>query len=433
MWKGSISFVFELLLAEALFGIFMPKRSLPLLRYILCLLCCFSAAYFIPSGSNRFLFLLFLLFLAVLTFATQIITLKTSVWNCIYIGVIGYLTQHLMQQVKNFAMLLYPYIGGTLERVDFERILVSICVAIVYTAIYFLFARKMKTRQCDMTGEKKRIVVIAGLVLFFSVALSVFTASSSDLNNYVIEKGYATVCCILSFYLLMGLQKEGELKSELEIVKRIQNEKKEHYTIAKETIDIINTKCHDFKHQIRSIRQSGGTDDEFLKELENNIGIYDSMLKTGNDPLDVILTEKSLLCEKKGVTFSCIIDGEKMSFMKDFDIYSLFGNALDNALEAVIALPDPADRRIAFKIFSKNNFVAVHLQNKYDSEISFNGDLPVTSKQDKSAHGFGMMSIRMIVEKYNGTLIVTTDKGIFNLDMLFPLHDSSKKELKRRI
>ncbi len=70
-----------------------------------------------------------------------------------------------------------------------------------------------------------------------------------------------------------------------------------------------------------------------LKELEQSIRIYDSIVKTGNEILDTLLSEKSLICEARDITIHCVIDGKKLFFMDSIDIYALFGNAIDNAIE----------------------------------------------------------------------------------------------------
>lgn len=77
-----------------------------------------------------------------------------------------------------------------------------------------------------------------------------------------------------------------------------------------------------------------------MDEIEKSVSLYDANVKTGNTVLDTILTEKSLLCYKKGIILSCVADGENIAFMEDADVYSLFGNALDNAIEAVLKLEE---------------------------------------------------------------------------------------------
>ena len=76
-----------------------------------------------------------------------------------------------------------------------------------------------------------------------------------------------------------------------------------------------NRYMYDLKYQIRRIRNSQGeVDRAALQEIENEIGIYDSVTRTGIPALDVILTEKSLICEKADISLTCMIEGEKLLF-----------------------------------------------------------------------------------------------------------------------
>ena len=110
-----------------------------------------------------------------------------------------------------------------------------------------------------------------------------------------------------------------------------------------ENVDLINRKCHDLKHQIAALRRISDRREreESIQALEQSVMIYDSVVKTGNDILDTVLTEKSLLCESRGITLTCVADGDCLDFMDGVDIYTIFGNALDNAIESVTPLDDP--------------------------------------------------------------------------------------------
>ena len=83
-----------------------------------------------------------------------------------------------------------------------------------------------------------------------------------------------------------------------------------------------------------------------IKDLENTISIYDANIETGNKLLNVLFTEKSLYCEQKGIKFTCMIDGQKLNFIEDGDLYCLFGNITDNALEAVTQINEIEKRII---------------------------------------------------------------------------------------
>ena len=181
---------------------------------------------------------------------------------------------------------------------------------------------------------------------------------------------------------------------------------------------MINLKCHDLKHQIRQLREKDSISPSTLSEIEKEIDIYDSSVKTGNEAVDVILTEKSLLCKKDQIKLTCMADCSGLSYISDSDIYSLLGNALDNAINAVMALPVQS-RNISLVIKKTNSFTSISIINPYQGRITINEDgLPETSK-DTDYHGYGMKSIKMIVEKYNGNLQIEAKDNMFTLSILF--------------
>ena len=161
--------------------------------------------------------------------------------------------------------------------------------------------------------------------------------------------------------------------------------------MSKENIELINIKCHDIKNQIAMLGSHVPEDE--IRDLEKAINIYDTALRTGNEALDVLLMEKFMLCENKNIRLDCMIWGEGLSFMKQSDIYSLFGNAIDNAIEAVDKLSDVEKRCISVKGRADKGMFVIHIENFYEGDISFDSGLPQTTKKDKRYHGFGMKSI----------------------------------------
>ena len=153
--------------------------------------------------------------------------------------------------------------------------------------------------------------------------------------------------------------------------------------------------------------------------MEDAIDIYDSIEKTGNQALDIILTEKSFYCQKNGILLSCLADGRQLSFMDDADIYSLFGNLLDNAIRAALPL-EPDLRVISLTIRAERGLLSIHSHNYYQGTVGLEHGLPLTTNEDKTIHGFGVKSMNMIVEKYGGTISFQPGDGVFNLNMLFP-------------
>ena len=156
-----------------------------------------------------------------------------------------------------------------------------------------------------------------------------------------------------------------------------------------------------------------------MKEIEDIVKNYDSNFRTKNNALNVILTEKSFLCNKKGIQLSAVADGESLAFMKDSDVYSMLGNVIDNAIEAVESLPDEK-RTIGVTVKKIKGFVVVSAYNYFSGELSFVSGLPATTKKDGTYHGYGLKSVKATVEKYGGEMNISADNGVFEVNVAFP-------------
>ena len=151
--------------------------------------------------------------------------------------------------------------------------------------------------------------------------------------------------------------------------------------------------------------------------------MYDSSFRTYNEALDVVMQNKGLICQQKGISLSCMADGKQLDFMKEGDIYSLFSNILDNAIEAVERLQQE-EKVITFSVVARQGFVFVHQDNFYNGSLQFEEGLPRTTKEDNGYHGFGTRSIGALTEKYGGDLQIDTEGGVYSLDIMLPIPEA---------
>lgn len=130
--------------------------------------------------------------------------------------------------------------------------------------------------------------------------------------------------CITLLYLQNTLFKKSSMRKELEMIQLLWHQQKSQYQISKETIDLINRKCHDLKHQVRALRTLSSEEEKEkqISEIEDSVGIYSAIVHTGNEILDVILSEKSLRCEDREIHINCVADGSLLSFMNPVDLYT---------------------------------------------------------------------------------------------------------------
>ena len=305
-------------------------------------------------------------------------------------------------------LALAPYVSFIAE---------TLVCAFVYFGVYFLLVRN-KTAQ-EKTIQTKRKVVFSLVVVFICIGISRLTADDNSRGTlaFFAETISTIVNCLFILTLHFNITENDEMHYEVSLMEEILHREKEQYKLSKETIDLINVKCHDLKHQINALR--AGSSDKTLKDIEESVMIYDSSVKTGNDVLDVILTEKSLYCVKNNIRLQCMANGKDLAFMDSMDIYSLFGNALSNAIESVSKIEE--DKRfIALNVTSAGNMLSVHMENYYEGEIVFENGLPKTSR-DTGYHGFGVKSMSYIVKKYNGYMNMSAESGVFTLDIVFPV------------
>lgn len=141
------------------------------------------------------------------------------------------------------------------------------------------------------------------------------------------------------------------------------------------------------------------------------------MSECGNETINIVLTEKNILCSTCGVKFSYLIDGSIFGFMSEMELFSLFGNALDNALEGCNKVTDHEKRVISLKANAMNGMVVLHVENSYEAPLNMVDDMPVTTKAG-TGHGFGLRSIQAIAEKYDGIATVVAENGIFKLTVV---------------
>lgn len=289
----------------------------------------------------------------------------------------------------------------------------------VYVSSFFLLRHK-KFEEENYGGNNKYKVILVLLVIVVFICLSRLSNDDPDRSQLarIAEPLYAMLFSAFIIAVELSMANNDEINKELLEMKMLLHQEREQYLMTKENIEIINEKCHDLKHQIAYLREDNS--DKYISEIEKAVMIYDSTVKTGSAVLDILLTEKKLQCESKNIKLTTVVNGKLLEFMDEMDIYSLFGNALSNAIESVGAIPQEDKRHIALKVRKTGEMCSIHIENPYTGELVFSDDLPETTK-DKNWHGYGMKSMNRIVTGYGGVMTVTAENGLFTLDILIPV------------
>ena len=211
-------------------------------------------------------------------------------------------------------------------------------------------------------------------------------------------------------------------EAEVQAFRNILSMQYAQYEQSKQSIEVINHKYHDLKHQLAVLRAEADPDirDKYVADMERGIRDYEAQFKTGNPVLDTVLTGKALVCNRHSITLTCVADGELVEGLDVMDVCTIIGNALDNAIEALQLIDDPDRRLIHVSISRIPGFVVMRFENTLDWPVDLSSGLPRTTKTDTDRHGFGLRSIRRIAEGYGGAMTVKADDGVFELTILLP-------------
>ena len=180
---------------------------------------------------------------------------------------------------------------------------------------------------------------------------------------------------------------------------------------------------------------------DYLKKMEDSIGLGTGEEITGNRVVDVLLNEKRNIAETKHIRWECDVQIPEICKVHEFDLCVLFGNILDNAVEAC----ERAQAGLAYGHVSDGNgqqFIQVQakavkgcflMEVKNSMEIrEQEKDKQEKRKQERDGiglrkqerHGIGLLNIRDVVQKYNGVMNIEVQEGIFAISLLLPLSDT---------
>ncbi|HIW02690.1 MAG TPA: ATP-binding protein [Candidatus Protoclostridium stercorigallinarum] len=364
--------------------------------------------------SNIFRYVVLFALAAVAMFAT----FECSVVETAFFGILGYTMQHMAASVSWLFSLtaLRGFVEHNVKLLGLVTI--AICV-IEYPLVYFLLIRRMYRKRIKLAVIS--VMIPSSVILAISIVMNMYL-TAYRWENPVIEV-YHIAFCAIDFFLFASMFDNSRLTEEVEDIENIVDKQKIFGERSKESIDAINIKYHDMKKQLGTIMRMSSSEElaAYGREIAEKTGDYDILANTGNEALNVTFTEYAAKFRELGIKFMYMADGKMLSFMSAADIYSVFGNILDNAAEAAAGLPEEL-RVVDVRVRAEGGGVLVCAENYYAGggvKHSEHGGL-VTSKRDKDMHGYGTRSIRSVAEKYGGTVNVSADGEMFSLNMFFP-------------
>lgn len=449
-----IRYMAGMLIAVMMFTInTVPKRAKfrlkSILGFVLCLILStgillIQNCKLIPAVGIITIFALWYVLMSFLAIGYIMFCFEIAICNAIFRCIFGLVLQQIVTIIFKllFVGMIYP------EFPNNYPVLYMINLVCFYFVIYRLFYKffvKRVKKHDGLTVPEDKATFIANMIiiLVFSCVFDLISVVLQwiipKISVYVeltlLSKLLSYFCillellfCVILFIIQFDAYKNKKLQREKALVIQMATEKRKQYRLSKENIDIIKQKAHDLKYQMLALEAASEEErKKMIAEIKDAVMIHNGILETNNEVLNIILTEKNLYCLRHNIRFSNMVYTTEVDFINVIDLYTMIGNALDNSIECVNHFQNDDKKTINFSIDKVGQFLSIITENYYEGELLMKDGLPVTLKDDKTYHGIGLKSIKMLANRYNGDIRVSTEDDVFTLQILIPFPESYKK------
>ena len=207
-------------------------------------------------------------------------------------------------------------------------------------------------------------------------------------------------------------------KQEREFVEQQNRYYESQLEIINASLENSSILRHDMKNHLQAIFtdiKNGNMREaqQHISDISNVYNAGNEIIRTGYPAIDSIVNFKLQAARQNKVKVSINSTIPKGLNISSYDSTVIFGNLIDNALQAVSLVPE--NKFIDIALHYSKGMLILKISNPFVNEIKRSGDKVITSKKDKKNHGYGLTSVKEAVEKYNGTIEINPDNNIFTV------------------
>ncbi|MBR2133542.1 MAG: GHKL domain-containing protein [Eubacterium sp.] len=429
-WFYLLVYLFEAIIAYMYFSDnyeLKLKRGVSLLIAVLLYVAAFAVNLF---GNNNIIFNTVYLLFSTLIFSKVSfnISWKSAVFHSSILIAIMLITEILVE--SSASSIMHIPIDAYRDSTS-ALIILGITCKVLYLIICKLISVLYSYKKNNAVTDMKRtfllflypiMVTVTLLLLFYMDTVYDISKGFSILFSGISIASLA-LCCFIFVYNQFLQKHENELVSL-----KSQNEKNEmnktFYSLLEKKNDEQRVLIHDIKHHLSAIGSMDTTQQirEYLSSINDDFDNYDSIGKSNNKMLDLILNKYSMLCSKSNIEFHIDIRSSNLDFIDDSDLVSLIGNLMDNALEAAAKSGNPS---VSFLTKRERYFVVLTVKNTCSVAPKEVNHKLLSTKENSELHGYGTKSIEKIVRKYDGVndWEYDNDNKMFTYNIVFNMNE----------
>lgn len=397
---------------------------------VLKFLACYISLILLTNILNQFDFSTFLYRLfpsfIVYTLLLFFISQKRE-WNKIILKAILLMSSVVFSELSTSIIIMIAAGDGDLENLlknylfGIISLLISRVVEMILLHLVSVFSQTNAIKKNIKWHFFSVVIVLAYLYMVVYCFIKGRIDSSVVGIAFISNIAFLTVILVIYFLYLNTLRNVEIQKSEIKMLKEKNKKDIEYY----KEIDNLNQQIrkihHDLKNHILiadSIK-SYDTGEEYLRSLDEYFEKYCNKANSGNNILDILLEKKYEECEEKGIRFRFNVDFSKGDFINLIDLGTIFGNIIDNAIEACERIGEGRQKTISLVVNTIENFIFIKISNPVDIVKKEGGRL-FSIKRKQQEEGLGLMCLQETLKKYNGSYSYEIVDHLFNVTIVIP-------------
>lgn len=244
--------------------------------------------------------------------------------------------------------------------------------------------------------------VIASLLAFWKICLDETLSSTSQLVFSIIGTVLFSSTVFLFITYQHNIKKENQMIVMQSELSHLQTEKTYYEILEHQDMQLL-AYAHDAKNHLSTIKNlnKDAQIDKYIDEMSESLKAYNSVSRSGNITLDVIINKYLTECSLKGIAFKFDVRVSNLKCVDDFDLVTILGNLLDNAIEAS---EKSIQKFISLETDSRNAYSIIIVSNSCDDSPTAQGEELITTKKNSAIHGIGIKNVQKAVKKYDGDL-----------------------------
>ena len=420
----------EWYIACSLYGALHPRRfskKTSLLLGALCVCVQFTGNALFLGKSSALSSIMVLVFSFVFGFLLALLYVSKWYWKMLESMLL--IVLHATVEIA-FAMLLQLVLHIDLEIAQSNMVIFAIAT---FTCKFIALVIAHLIRLCLLrknAAAPKAVVLpmllfpIGSVLVFMLIIRTCFVLQ--DLPFIIITIVSMVILIAANTILLRVIEQQSDYirtKEALRYAKAQLRQQIEHYNALYRYQTETRKLRHDEKNKMLALSgllQAGEVEqakEALAREIAATTKAEEGIVDTGNPVLDAVLQSKQSDAAQHGIALRIRTQMQEPIGVDVMQLGVLLGNAVDNAIEAVAKIDDPAvDRAVDVTLQTRMQRIFVSVQNPTAQESGDVRDLR-SDKDDAHRHGFGLQSIRTVAEAYDGTVSISWQDHTFRIEI----------------